>query len=78
MIIYDHHDYDDHQRHHDYGDDQDIFTVNDQLERVSLAAQTVLCCHLVGRVKMFRRVIIVIIIMIMDMMIECGLCQTIR
>ena len=49
MIIYDD-DYDDHQRHHDYGDDQDIFTVNDQLERVSLAAKTVLCCHLVRRV----------------------------
>ena len=47
MIIYDDDDYDDHQRHHDYDDDQDIFTVNDQLERVSLAAQTVLCCHLV-------------------------------
>ena len=50
MIIYDDDDYDDHQRHHDYGDDQDIFTVNDQLERVSLAAKTVLCCHLVRRV----------------------------
>ena len=49
MIIYDD-DYDDHQRHHDYDDDQDIFTVNDQLERVSLAAKTVLCCHLVRRV----------------------------